>query len=57
MVVIMKDDKIRNVKLTGDEIDEIIDELGRVSHNVYAFMSYDKLIKKLKEAKNEKRKK
>lgn len=52
MVFIKADNKIRNVKLTGDEINRIVDELERVSHNVFEFMQYGELIKKLREAKD-----
>jgi len=51
MVVIIPDDKIRNVKLTGDEIDMLAEELERVPHNIYTFLNYKKIIKKLKDAK------
>lgn len=37
------------VKLTEQDIDVIIDELNRVSHNVFTFLGYEKIIKKLKE--------
>ena len=36
------------VKLTRSEIEKIIDELGRVSHNMYNLFGYDKIIKKLR---------
>ena len=48
------DDKIRNVKLTGDEITLLMEELERVPHNMYIFMNYDKIIKKLNDASLEK---
>ena len=54
MVVIIPDDKIRNVKLTGDEIWLIIEELERVPHNVYCHLNHDKIIKKLKDANDNK---
>jgi len=50
MVIIQTDDKIRNVKLTGDEISMIIEELKRQPHNVYEFMNYEKIIGKFKDA-------
>jgi len=53
MPIIQQDNKIRNVKLTGDEIDRIIDELERIPHNVFTFMNYDKIIKALRDAKKE----
>ena len=54
MAIIIPDDKIRNVKLTGDEITLLMEELGRIPHNMYIFMNYDKIIKKLKDASLEK---
>jgi len=54
MAIIIPDDKIRNVKLTGDEITLLIEELGRIPHDIYTFMNYDKIIKKLKDASLEK---
>ena len=53
MVLIIQDDKIRNVKLTGDEITTIVEELERQPHNFYKFMNYEKLIEKLNKAKME----
>jgi len=50
MVIIQPDNKIRNVKLTGDEITLIIEEIERVPYNIYKFFNYDKIIKKFKEA-------
>ena len=52
-MIIIPDDKIRNVKLTGDEIDLIIDELERIPYNLYMLLNYGKLIKRLKESKKE----
>ena len=49
MVIIQTDNRIRNVKLTGDEISMIIEELKRQPHNVYEFMGYEKIIEKLQE--------
>ena len=54
MAIIIPDDKIRNVKLTGDEITLLIEELGRIPYDIYTFMNYDKIIKKLKDASLEK---
>ena len=50
MVVIIQDNEIRNVKLTGDEITMIIEELERQPHNIYEFMGYEKIVKKFKDA-------
>jgi len=50
MVVIVPDNKIRNVKLTGDEINLIVEELQRIPHNVYTFVGYEKIITKLKKS-------
>jgi len=54
MAIMIPDDKIRNVKLTGDEITLLMEELERVPHNMYIFMNYDKIIKKLNDASLEK---
>ena len=54
MVLIIPDKKIRNVKLTGDEIQIIIDELKRASHNIYDFLNYGKLVEIFKKALNKK---
>jgi len=56
MVVIIPDDRIRNVKLTGDEIETMIDEFERLPHNMFLYFGYGKIINKLKEAKDEKEK-
>jgi hypothetical protein len=40
--------KIINVSLTQSEIDAVIECLGREEHNIFVFLSYDKLIKKLR---------
>ena len=46
--------KEKEVKLTEQEIDSIIEALERETHNLFIFLDYDKIIKKLKEgAKNE----
>jgi len=44
----LKPRKIK-IELNTDEIQIIIDELERVSHSVYKFMNYQKLVNKLKE--------
>ncbi len=36
--------------LMSDEIGNIIDELGRVQHDIFTLMRYDELIKKLRKA-------
>jgi len=36
------------IELLDTEIQMIIDELKRVPHNLYTFMNYEKIIKKLK---------
>ncbi len=54
MAIMIPDDKIRNVKLTGDEITLLMEELGRIPHDIYTFMNYDKIIKKLNDASLEK---
>ena len=51
MVVITRaDTKLRTLKLTGDEITMIIEELERQPHNIYEFMGYEKIVKKFKDA-------
>ena len=50
MVVIIPDDRIRNVKLTGDEVRTIMEDLGRLPHDTYVFMKYNKIIKKFRDA-------
>ena len=52
MVLIIPDKKIRNVRLTGDEIQTIMDELERAPHNIYDFFNYGKLVGIFKEALN-----
>lgn len=37
------------LELKSNEIEAIIDELERAPYNLYKFLNYDKLIKKLKE--------
>jgi len=54
MVIISPDKKIRNVKLTGDEIEKIIEVLENQPYNIFTFMNYDKIVKKLKSSKKEK---
>ena len=53
MVVILQDNKIRIIKLTGDELNLVIEEMERIPHNIYEFMRYDKIVKKLKCALSE----
>ncbi len=50
MVVIIPDNKIRNVKLTGDEIGIMIDEMERIPYSTYIYFNYDKIIKKLRDS-------
>jgi hypothetical protein len=38
------------VKLNSAEIENIIEELERAPNNIYRFLNYDKIIKKLKNA-------
>ena len=37
----------KEIKLTQSEIDMVIEELERAPHNIFTFLNYDKLIKKL----------
>ena len=55
MALIIKDKRIRNVKLTGDEIEIIMEELERQPHTIYEFFNYDKIIGKLRKAKESKK--
>jgi len=50
MALIPTDYYTKNVKveITQSEIQAIIEELERVPHNIFTFMNYAKLIKKLK---------
>ena len=54
MAIIIPDDKIRNVKLTGDEITWIIEALESSPHNIFEFLNYKDIIKKLKGARDKK---
>ena len=36
------------VKLTQPEIQAIIDELERTEHNIFTYLNYDKIIRKLR---------
>jgi len=51
MVVIKKDDKIRKVGLTGDEIDFIITILENQPYGLFKFLNYGRIVKKLKDVK------
>lgn len=53
MVIIEPNNKIRIVRLTRDEINLLIEELERQPYNVYKFLNYKKIIRKLKEALKE----
>ena len=50
MTVIIPDNKIRNVKLTGDEIEMIVETLKHQSYEFYK-LYLKKIIKKLDDAK------
>ena len=52
MVVIIPDNKKRIVKLTGDEIQMIIEALEVQPYNLYKFLNTDKIIKELKKARD-----
>jgi len=54
MVIISLDKEIRNVKLTGDEIEKIIELLEYQPYNIFTLIGYDKIVKKLKSSKKEK---
>lgn len=51
-MILPKDNKVRKLKLTGDEITEIIECLEREPHNVFSFMRYDIIVNKLKKARD-----
>jgi len=53
MVIIKSDKKTRNIKLTENEIQLIVEELERIPHNVYQFLNFEKIIEKLNGDKNE----
>ncbi|KKN67022.1 hypothetical protein LCGC14_0465760 [marine sediment metagenome] len=55
MVVIILDNKIRNVKLTGDEIEFLIATLNYQPHSMFPF--FKKIIKQLKDAKSRRQEK
>lgn len=42
------------VKLTQSEIQCIIEELGRVQHDIFTFMNYNRIIDKLKKVRGDK---
>ncbi len=50
MAIIIPDNKIRNVKLTGDEIEMIVETLGHQSHTFYEGWLKN-IVKKLNDAK------
>jgi len=52
MTLIQQDNTIRNVKLTKNEIEIIIEELGQQPHSVYEYLNYEKIINKLKDVLN-----
>jgi len=50
MVLIEPNNKIVKVEMTYNEAELIIEELERQPHNVYEFLNYKIIIKKLKDA-------
>ena len=52
MAIIIPDNKIRKVELTGDQISLIIEELERVAFVVYESFGYNKVVKLLNDALN-----
>ena len=50
MAIIIPDNKIRNVKLTGDDIEMIVETLGHQPHTFYK-LYLKKIVKKLNDAK------
>ena len=53
MTIIVQDNKIRNVRLTGDEINLIKDQLEQVPHSLYTFLNDAQIINKLDDALKE----
>ena len=53
MVVIQEDKKIRNVKLTGDQIRIVIDDIQRLPYNTYTWFNYSDIVKILNDALEE----
>jgi len=41
------------LELMSNEIESIIDELSRTSHNIYEHLEYDKIVKKLRRVQND----
>ena len=54
MAIIIPDNRIRKVGLKAREIEFIIDSLESSPHNLYKFMNYKEIIKKLKDAQDNK---
>lgn len=52
MVVIIPDDKIRNIQLTGDEIGLVIEQLVNIPYIAYKDLRYDTIVRKLRNALN-----
>ena len=52
MTLIQQDNKIKTIKLTKNEIEIIIEELGQQPHSVYEYLNYEKIINKLKDGLN-----
>ena len=50
MAIILPDNKIRKVELTGDQISLIIEELERVAFVVYESFGYGKVVEILKDS-------
>ena len=57
MAIIIPDNKIRKVELTGDQISLIIEELERVAFVVYESFGYSKVVEILNDALNNEREK
>ena len=57
MVIMIRDKRIRNVKLTGEELELLIEELERQPHNIWEFFNYSKIVEKFKQALNQRGKK
>ena len=53
MVVMSEPTKIK-LELMSNEIEEIIDELGRVPYNIYEFMNLQQIIDKLRKSLEDK---
>lgn len=52
MAIIIKDDKIRYLQLTGDEISLIVEEVKRMPYIIYTDFGWSKIVKKLEDGRD-----